>query len=878
MSTTNGTLIQLKYSTVNSAPTTLQQSEPAYSFVSNKFFIGTGSDVVAIGGQFYTALIDANTSYATPGTIVTRDGNGAANFGGVLSNTLYSNTTIYAGYANGIPGGATNPLIGAIGNANNYVQNYIKNIDNEMNSSADFVAYPDNGSDVSGWIDMGIGSSTYGDPYYSVSGPNEGYILMSAPSGSGTSGNLVIGTDSTGVYNDIVFSTGSLTSGYNPIAHFRNEQGLVIDITTESSSNSSGALVVSGGAGVQGALYADRLYDSGGRVLSVLNTNTGPGIGISTSVSGNTETVTITNLGVQSLSANSGDTTVSGSTGNLTFGLATTGVSAGTYGGTTQIPTIIVDSKGRITYAGNNTVATSFTVSGDSGSGTLNGGGTLTFTGGGGVTTSVSGSGGNETVTFNTDNTIVRSNTAGAYQTIDGVLNITGDLNVTGNISYTDVATIVTQNSLIFLANNNTSSDVVDIGFVGESFNGDNVVYTGLFRHAGDSGKDYYLFDGYTTNPDGTFVIDPTDASFRVSTLHANLVASLVTSGGFLAQEGNPTGIGGTGYSFQNDGGYDTGMFSPSDGLIQLWSNNVKILEGQLNQGYTLQNNTRLADTTSNGLIIGVGANAGGDQGSNAIAIGTNAAYTNQYDSAVAIGYSAGYQNQNVEAVAIGANAGFYAQGIKTVAIGSEAGRDTQGNFSVAIGHNAAANTQSNSSVAIGHIAGQNSQQNDAVAIGVGAGFNNQNAGAVALGMRAGYGNVSPQGAYSIAIGYAAGYDTVYTNSIILNASGTSLDTTTSGFFVNPVRNTTTSNLMFYNVSTSELSYGSLDASAIASGTLGVTYGGTGSSSFNTKGVVVSDNSSSTGALTALTGSAYQVLQLDASGIPTFGTLNGGTF
>jgi hypothetical protein len=42
--------------------------------------------------------------------------------------------------------------------------------------------------------------------------------------------------------------------------------------------------------------------------------------------------------------------------------------------------------------------------------------------------------------------------------------------------------------------------------------------------------------------------------------------------------------------------------------------------------------------------------------------------------------------------------------------------------------------------------------------------------------------------------------------------------------------------------------------------------------------VIVSDSSSSTAALTALTGSAYQVLQLNASGVPVFGGLNGGTF
>ena len=70
-----------------------------------------------------------------------------------------------------------------------------------------------------------------------------------------------------------------------------------------------------------------------------------------------------------------------------------------------------------------------------------------------------------------------------------------------------------------------------------------------------------------------------------------------------------------------------------------------------------------------------------------------------------------------------------------------------------------------------------------------------------------------------------------------------------------------------------------IDTSQITSGTLTIQRGGTGSASFSTKGVIVSDNSSSTGALTALTSSTEgHVLQINASGVPTFAHLNGGSF
>ena len=49
------TTIQLKSSTVTSAPTSLARAEPAYSYASNTFFIGTadGTGAIAIGGKFY---------------------------------------------------------------------------------------------------------------------------------------------------------------------------------------------------------------------------------------------------------------------------------------------------------------------------------------------------------------------------------------------------------------------------------------------------------------------------------------------------------------------------------------------------------------------------------------------------------------------------------------------------------------------------------------------------------------------------------------------------------------------------------------------------------------------------------------------------------
>lgn len=107
--------------------------------------------------------------------------------------------------------GAVNPVLAAAASANQYVQAYIHNNQNGTSSSADFACYPNNGANASGWIDMGITSLAYADTTYTCTGPNEGYVLMSAPSGSSTTGNLVYATDSTGSQNYHKWYVGGFT-------------------------------------------------------------------------------------------------------------------------------------------------------------------------------------------------------------------------------------------------------------------------------------------------------------------------------------------------------------------------------------------------------------------------------------------------------------------------------------------------------------------------------------------------------------------------------------------------------------------------------------------------------------------------------------------
>jgi hypothetical protein len=125
------TSIQIKASTANAVPTTLNVAEPAYSYVSNTLFIGTtGSNgAIAIGGQFYvnqqaqiftkvnaafeqantgsgsasagsyanSAFATANTKLSSSGGTITGPisglGNSKLDFNTYGSNTVYLTTT-----------------------------------------------------------------------------------------------------------------------------------------------------------------------------------------------------------------------------------------------------------------------------------------------------------------------------------------------------------------------------------------------------------------------------------------------------------------------------------------------------------------------------------------------------------------------------------------------------------------------------------------------------------------------------------------------------------------------------------------------------------------------------------------------------------------
>lgn len=178
-----------------------------------------GAGIIA-GGTTGQVLAKASSSdYDMAWTTVS----GGGTPGGSNTQIQFNNSGAFAGSPNlawdgtslsvgaGTPlTGATNPLVSMEGNANGYVQSYVINNSTGTSASSDFTAYANNSTDAHGWADIGFTSSTYADATYTVTGPNEAYLLGSALNSTYT-GNLVYATDSTGSANAHQWYVGGFT-------------------------------------------------------------------------------------------------------------------------------------------------------------------------------------------------------------------------------------------------------------------------------------------------------------------------------------------------------------------------------------------------------------------------------------------------------------------------------------------------------------------------------------------------------------------------------------------------------------------------------------------------------------------------------------------
>jgi hypothetical protein len=131
----------------------------------------------------------------------------------------------------------------------------------------------------------------------------------------------------------------------------------------------------------------------------------------------------------------------------------------------------------------------------------------------------------------NTDNSwgyVYAGNVHSVFGYFTGTVEIGGNLVVTGNVITQNVSSLIVQDPLILLAGNNTVSDLVDIGFVGQYYDGSDIRHAGVVRHAPD--EKFYVFTNYLPDAATNNSIDTSDASFRLAVLNAYLQTSGLSS------------------------------------------------------------------------------------------------------------------------------------------------------------------------------------------------------------------------------------------------------------------------------------------------------------------------------------------------------------
>ncbi len=225
-------------------------------------------------------------------------------------------------------------------------------------------------------------------------------------------------------------------------------------------------------------------------------------------------------------------------TGNIT--LNPTGVTASTYGGSSNVSVITVDQFGRITSAANAAVAgvSSFSSAGNAFTITTSSGSTFianiqpnsvrlgTDTTGDYVANLVAGTG----VTISNFSGEGITPTISIGQNVDthadvtfANITITGNLSVLGNAVQFNANTLVIDDPLIQVGANNNLSDSVDLGFFGHYKSGTPSIerHAGLFRDASDG--NFKLFANLDPTPD--VVVDTSNVSFNF----ANLIVNYLT-------------------------------------------------------------------------------------------------------------------------------------------------------------------------------------------------------------------------------------------------------------------------------------------------------------------------------------------------------------
>ena len=471
--------IKIKRSTSAASPTALANGELAYSATGgnpHKLFIGRpgggSGDIDAIGGAYYTALIDAATNANTASAIVKRDGSG--NFAaGTITAALSGNATTASALASARTISLAGDVTGSVsfdGSANASITttiaansialgtdttgNYVATVAGTANE----IEVSGSGSETSA-VTIGLPAATKVTTSMEVGGADgvtieDGSVEIK---NSGTQSKVDFYCESSNAHYVRLQSPAHSAYSGNVTSTLPAVTGTLISSGDTGTVTATMLAATSVSAGSYGSATAVPVItvDADGRLTSVSTATASSSLTIAAD-SGSADTV----AGGETLTFE-GDTGISTVVSNnkITIDLDNTAVTPNSYGSATAIPTFTVDQQGRLTAAGSAAISTSLAVQGDSGTADSIALASETLDIAGGTGLSTTGGSGTSTITVALDNTAV---TPGSYGSTTAIPTFTvdqqGRLTASGTAAITAGFTLAGDSGTSGIANGDTAT------------------------------------------------------------------------------------------------------------------------------------------------------------------------------------------------------------------------------------------------------------------------------------------------------------------------------------------------------------------------------------------------------------------------------------
>lgn len=503
-------LIQIKRSQATATPTSLANGELAWSSNGNILYIGNfAGGVTAIGGTRTPGVLTANQALV-------------ANSTSGIDKIIVANAVVTTVTANGTAGAAGQVL------TSNGTTTYwaapvttlegLSNIDTTGVANGDVLAYY-NGTWVDFDITGGTGITTSSNATAITVTLNNTAVTVGSYGDANTVGTFTV--DQQGRLT----AAGSADINHDTLLNFVANEHIdhsAVSITAGNGLTGGGNITASRTlavvAGTNGGLVSNAtgVFVASGSTLTVnatgVHVNTANlviatsqlsgDVALGTNTSGNYVATITAGNGISGSSASEGGTPTIAVVAGAGIASNSTGVHvvAGSGGG------LVSNSTGVFVTAGSGLVANATGVHVGAANGISVAADTV------GVTTG-------STLTVNSTGIHVNS------QLSLTDLTLSGNLTVTGTLTTLDTTNLIVEDPMIELANGNSTTDALDIGFFGQ-YGATGTKFTGLFRDATDGV--YKLYTGLTVEP--TTTVDTAGIGYTQAVLQAFL-----NSGGLVS-------------------------------------------------------------------------------------------------------------------------------------------------------------------------------------------------------------------------------------------------------------------------------------------------------------------------------------------------------